>query len=164
MASGWDSAKQKINSIGESISNAGNTVTAFGNRISGVGSSISKVTVALTGVLAASFTKAKSFIGTYESAMTVFNKKLGGGTEAANKLYESLVKVAKGSAYAQEDLISAGQTLVAMGNDANTTTSYVQAATDAIAAMGGSGKEVEELSILFGKAAQQTTTQTRRSS
>ena len=134
----------------------GGTISSFGDNVTKAGVAASAVTASVGTVLGATFNKAQSFIGTYESAMTVFTRKLNGGQEAAGRLYDGLVKIAKGSSFAQEHMVSAGQTLVAMGLDADTTQKYVQAATDAIAGMGGSGEEVEEMATLFAKISQQT--------
>ena len=141
---------------GESITNFGEGLKKAGSSVESVGKKLSVVTAAVGTVLGVAFNKAKSFIGTYESAMTVFERKLEGGKEAAEDLYQSLLTVAKGSSFAQEYLVSAGQTLVAMGVDAKKTTKYVQTATNAIAGMGGSGTEIQEMSELFGKISQQT--------
>lgn len=141
---------------GEAITNFGNGLTKAGKNVESLGKKLSVVTAAVGTVLGVAFNKAKSFIGTYESAMTVFERKLEGGKEAAEDLYQSLLTVAKGSSFAQEYLVSAGQTLVAMGVDAKKTTKYVQTATNAIAGMGGSGTEIQEMSELFGKISQQT--------
>lgn len=141
---------------GEAITNFGNGLTKAGSSVENLGKKLSVVTAAVGTVLGLAFNKAKSFIGTYESAMTVFERKLEGGKEAAEDLYQSLLTVAKGSSFAQEYLVSAGQTLVAMGVDAKKTTKYVQTATNAIAGMGGSGTEIQEMSELFGKISQQT--------
>ena len=141
---------------GESIANFGEGLKKAGSIVENLGKKLSVVTAAVGTVLGVAFNKAKSFIGTYESAMTVFERKLEGGKEAAEDLYQSLLTVAKGSSFAQEYLVSAGQTLVAMGVDAKKTTKYVQTATNAIAGMGGSGTEIQEMSELFGKISQQT--------
>ena len=145
-----------LGKIGTGLNSAGKSISSFGNSISSIGAKASAVTAGLTTVLAASFTKAKSFIGTYESAMTVFTRKLEGGEDASKKLYNALVDVAKGSSFAQEHIVSAGQKLVAMGVDADRTTKYVQTVTNAIAGMGGSGTEIEEMAELFGKLSMQT--------
>lgn len=156
MTKGQINVGKSLTNIGQGMQSVGQKISKFGQGVTKVGKAASVVTAGLGVVLGAAFNKAKSFIGTYESAMTVFTRKLGGGKEAASKLYDSLVKVAKGSSFAQEHMISAGQTLVAMGLDADKTTKYVQAATDAIAGMGGSGAEVEEMATLFAKISQQT--------
>jgi len=145
-----------FNSIGDKLKSIGGAMQSFGNEISGVGAKMSVVTAGVVAVLGASFAKAKQFIGTYESAMVVFTRKLQGGEQAAIDMYNSLVKIAKGSAYAQEHMVSAGQTLVAMGVNADKTKLYVQAATNAIAAFGGSGQDVEEMANLFGMISQKT--------
>lgn len=157
------SAKKSMSGIADGMSNFGQGMTNVGKSISGIGQGLinfgktaSAVTAGAVAVVGAAFNKSKSFIGTYESAMTVFSRKLDGGQEAAARLYDGLVNIAKGSSFAQEHMISAGQTLVAMGLDADTTQRYVQAATDAIAGMGGSGEEVEEMATLFAKVSQQT--------
>lgn len=149
-------AQKTAEIMGKGFNKIGDTFNNIGESLSKIGRTASVVTGAIVGVMAASFTKAKAFIGTYESAMTVFTRKLEGGEVAAGKMYDSLVKIAKGSAFSQEYLVSAGQTLVAMGLDADKTSKYVQAATDAISGMGGSGAQVQEMATLFAKVSQQT--------
>lgn len=156
MTKGQVNVGKSLANIGQGMQNVGQKISKFGQGVVKVGKAASVVTAGVGLVLGATFSKAKQFIGTYESAMTVFTRKLAGGKEAAGELYDSLVKVAKGSSFAQEHMVSAGQTLVAMGLDADKTTKYVQAATDAIAGMGGSGAEVEEMATLFAKVSQQT--------
>ena len=156
MTKGQVDLAKGFTNIGKGMQNVGKNISQFGQGVVKVGKAASVVTAGVGTVLGAAFSKAKSFIGTYESAMTVFTRKLAGGKEAAGKLYDGLVKIAKGSAFAQEHMVSAGQTLVAMGLNADKTTKYVQAATDAIAGMGGSGAEVEEMATLFAKVSQQT--------
>lgn len=140
---------RRLESIGEGFTSVGRNVTKAGKVCS-------TVTVGVTSIITASALKAKSFIGVYESAMSVFTRKLEGGEEAAKNLYNSLLTIAKNSSFAQEYLVSAGQTLVAMGIDAKTTTRYVQIATNAIAGMGGTGEDIEALSEVFGNISMQT--------
>ena len=156
MTKGQVNVGKSLANIGQGMQSVGQKISKFGQGVVKVGKAASVVTAGVGLVLGAAFNKAKTFIGTYESAMTVFTRKLAGGKEAAGELYDGLVKIAKGSAFAQEHMISAGQTLVAMGLDADKTKLYVQAATDAIAGMGGSGEEVEEMATLFAKISQQT--------
>lgn len=145
--------QKKVTSFSEKASKGLNET---GSNFISIGKKLSVVSAGVGTVLGLSFKKASSFIGTYESAMTVFERKLKGGKEAAEDLYDSLLTVAKGSSFAQENIVSAGQTLVAMGVDAKKTTKYVQIATNAIAGMGGSGAEIEQMAQLFGKMSQQT--------
>ena len=142
--------------LGNKLQQVGSNLQKVGATMSSLGATASVVTAGVTAVLGASFNKAKSFIQTYESAMTVFTRKLEGGKEAGIEMYNSLVQIAKGSAYAQEHMIEAGKVLVAMGVSADDTKKYVQAATDAISGFGGSGKDVEEMSQMFAKISQQT--------
>lgn len=142
--------------LGNKLQQVGSNLQKVGTTMSSLGATASVVTAGVTAVLGASFNKAKSFIGTYESAMTVFTRKLEGGKEAGIEMYNSLVQIAKGSAYAQEHMVEAGKVLVAMGVSADDTKKYVQAATDAISGFGGSGKDVEEMSQMFAKISQQT--------
>ena len=132
LKSDLNNLEKPASSISQKIANGFATA---GQVATSLGKTCSVVTTAVTGVFTAAAVKAKSFIGTYESAMAVFEKKLTGGRVAAQELYNSLLTIAKGSSFAQEYLVSAGQTLVAMGIDANKTTKYVQIATNAIAGM-----------------------------
>lgn len=150
------SVSSGISNFGKGMTGIGKNISSFGQGMVKVGKAASVVTAGAVTVLGLAFNKAKQFIGTYESAMTVFSRKLAGGKEAAGQLYDGLVKIAKGSSFAQEHMVSAGQTLVAMGLDADKTQKYIQATTDAIAGMGGTGEEVEEMATLFGKLSQQT--------
>ena len=144
----------------KALSGLANGFESVGSFATSAGKICSTVTASITGIFTAAAAKAKSFIGTYESAMAVFEKKLGGGKEAASQLYNSLLTIAKGSSFAQEEMVSAGQTLVAMGLDADKTSKYVQIATNAIAGMGGSGNEIGALTEVFGKMSMQTSVYT----
>jgi tape measure domain-containing protein len=143
-------------STGNALTNIGKGISGIGDGITAAGQKASVVTAGLGSLLVSTFNKAKSFIATYESSMVVFRQKLQGGEEAAKDMYNALVGIAKGSAYAQEHMVEAGKVLVAMGNDANKTKKYVQAATDAVAAFGGTGQDVEELAHRFARMSQQT--------
>lgn len=121
MTKGQVDLAKGFTNVGRGMQNVGQAISKFGQGVTKVGKAASVVTAGIGVVLGAAFNKAKSFIGTYESAMTVFTRKLSGGKEAAGELYDGLVKIAKGSAFAQEHMVSAGQTLVAMGLDANKT-------------------------------------------
>lgn len=145
-----------IGGIGASLKAVGQNLTSFGNKVTSIGRTASVVTAGVGAVLAGAFVKAKDYIGTYESAMATFRHSAQIGEEGAQALYDSLLKVAKNSAYAQEHFLSAGQSLVAMGLSASDTTKYIQAITDVTAKMGGSGQQIEEMADLFGKLSLQT--------
>lgn len=132
-----------------------NGFKSIGNLATSAGKICSTVTASVTGVFTAAAAKAKSFIEVYESAISVFERKLG--KTGASQMYNSLLDIAKGSKYAQEYIVSAGQTLVAMGVEASDTAKYVQIATDAMSGMGKSGTEVQAMAEMFGKMAMQTT-------
>ncbi len=127
----------------------------LGNLATSAGKACSVVTGVVSGIFTAAAAKAKSFIEVYESAISVFERKLG--KTGASQMYNSLLDIAKGSKYAQEYIVSAGQTLVAMGVEASDTAKYVQIATDAMSGMGKSGAEVQAMAEMFGKMAMQTT-------
>ena len=143
-------------SLGASLKNVGRAISNFGNKVTSVGQAASVVTAGVGAVLGGAFAKAKGYIATYESAMTTFRHSAQIGQEGAQKLYDSLLDVAQHSAYAQEHFLSAGQSLVAMGLSASDTTKYIQAITDTVAKMGGSGTQIEEMADLFGKLSLQT--------
>ena len=160
---GIQSAKEKMKSISEGISKTGKNANSLGkslvsagNKITSIGKTLSIVTVAAGGVLGTAFAKAKSYIGTYESSMATFKHSAQIGEQGAQTLYNSLLAVAKNSAYAREHFMSAGQSLVAMGLNANDTTKYIQVITNTVAKMGGSGANIEQMADLFGKLSMQT--------
>ena len=105
-------AKKMATSMSKAFESAGKVVTSAGKTITKVGQTCSVVTASVTGVFTAAAVKAKDFIGIYESARAIFERKLG--TAGADAMYESLLNIAKGSRYAQEYIVSAGQTLVSM--------------------------------------------------
>lgn len=154
-----DETTQKGKSTAQSLANGfesiGNVFSKVGEAITSAGKACSVVTAGVTGVITASALKAKDFIGVFESARAIFERKLG--TTGADEMYNSLLNIAKGSRYAQEYIVSAGQTLIAMGVDANDTAQYVQVATDAMSGMGKSGAELQEMAEMFGKMSIQTT-------
>ena len=143
-------------SLGASLKNVGRAISNFGNKVSSVGRATSVVTAGVGALLGSAFSKAKSYIGTYESAMATFRHSAQIGQQGAQALYDSLLGVAKNSAYAREHFLSAGQSLVAMGLSADDTTKYIQAITDVTAKMGGTGQNIEEMADLFGKLSMQT--------
>ena len=159
LESGLKSLKSSINnaipSATSSLSTLSSAFTKLGNLATSAGKVCSTVTTAIAGVFTAAASKATDFIETYESAMVVFEKKLG--ETGADEMYETLLNIAKASTYAQEYLVSAGQTLVAMGLDANQTAQYLQIATDACAGMGKSGEDLESLAETLGLMSMQTT-------
>lgn len=146
----------KLSAVGKTLQRVGSGITQFGNKVTSVGRAASVVTAGVGAVLGGAFVKAKDYIGTYESAMATFRHSAQIGEEGAQALYDSLLKVAKNSAYAREHFLSAGQSLVAMGLSADDTTKYIQAITDTVAKMGGSGQDIEEMADLFGKLSLQT--------
>lgn len=148
--------EEKLSRFGESCKAVGQKITSFGNKITSIGHTASIVTAGVGVVLGSAFAKAKDYIGGYESAMTTFRHSAQIGEQGAQALYDALLNVAQHSAYARDHFFKAGQALVAMGLDANTTTKYVQAITDTVAKMGGSGTQIEEMADLFGKLSLQT--------
>lgn len=142
--------------LGGALKNVGRSLSNFGNKISSIGRATSVVTAGVGAVLGSAFAKAKDYIGGYESAMATFRHSAQIGEQGAQALYDALLNVARHSAYARDHFFKAGQALVAMGLDANKTTKYVQAITDTVAKMGGSGTQIEEMADLFGKLSLQT--------
>lgn len=138
-------------SVSGSLKQAGTTIAQFGTNITNIGKTLSVVTVGVGALLGSAFSKAKDYIGTYESAMVTFSHSAQVGKQGAQALYDSLLDVAQHSAYAREHFFSAGQSLVAMGISADKTTKYVQAITDSVSKMGKSGTNIEDMAELFGK-------------
>lgn len=136
--------EKKFESIGKGFSKAGETMSKIGSKIT------KTVTVPLMGISVAAGKTAIDFVKLKESSMGVFEKMLG-GSEAAEEMYQSLLKVAKASTYSQEAFLTAGKTLVGMGTSAEDTTKYLQAITDAVAGFGGSSADIESLASVFGK-------------
>lgn len=159
---GLKSLKSTINNA---LPSASKTLSSFANGFSKIGSlatsagkTCSTVTASVTGVFTAATLKAKNFITTYEGAINLFKKKLG--ETGANEMYDSLLKIAKASTFAQESIVSAGQTMIAMGIDGKKTAKYMQLVTDAVAGMGGSGSDIESLAQAIGKMSNQVTLHT----
>lgn len=135
---------KKFETIGKGFSKAGETMTKIGSKIT------KTVTIPLLGISTVAGKTAIDFVKLKESSMGVFEKMLG-GSEAAEEMYQSLLKVAKASTYSQEAFLTAGKTLVGMGTSAQDTTKYLQAITDAVAGFGGSSADIESLASVFGK-------------
>ena len=150
-----DKGKKTAQALAQGFESIGKVFSGVGQAITNTGKACSVVTATVTGIITASTLKAKDFIGVYESARAIFERKLG--TTGADEMYNKLLNIAKGSRYAQEYIVSAGQTLIAMGVDANDTAQYVQVATDAMSGMGKSGAELQEMAEMFGKMSIQTT-------
>ena len=159
---GLKSLKSTINNV---LPNASSTLSSFangfsklGNVATSVGKSFSSLTTTATEVFTIATIKAKNFITTYEGAINLFKKKLG--DTGAKEMYDSLLSIAKASTFAQESIISAGQTMVAMGVDGKKTAKYMQLVTDAVSGMGGSGADIENLAEAIGKMSNQVTLHT----
>ena len=159
---GLKSLKSTINNAlpgaSKTLSNFANGFSKIGGLATSAGKACSTVTASVTGVFTAATLKAKNFITTYEGAINLFKKKLG--ETGANEMYDSLLKIAKASTFAQESIVSAGQTMIAMGIDGKKTAKYMQLVTDAVAGMGGSGSDIESLAQAIGKMSNQVTLHT----
>lgn len=159
---GLKSLKSTINNAlpgaSKTLSNFANGFSKIGGLATSAGKACSTVTASVTGVFTAATLKAKNFITTYEGAINLFKKKLG--ETGANEMYDSLLKIAKASTFAQESIVSAGQTMIAMGIDGKKTAKYMQLVTDAVAGMGGSGTDIESLAQAIGKMSNQVTLHT----
>lgn len=159
---GLKSLKSTINnalpSASKTLSNFANGFSKIGSLAISAGKTCSVVTAGVTGVFTAAAAKAKNFITVYEGAINLFKKKLG--ENGANEMYDALLKIAKASTFAQESIVSAGQTMVAMGIDGKKTAKYMQLVTDAVAGMGGSGADIESLAQAIGKMSNQVTLHT----
>ena len=141
---------------GESIANFGEGLKKAGSNVESIGKKLSIVTTAVGTVLGVAFKKSTDYIKTYESVMSTFKNSAQIGEQGAKDLYNSILTVAKNSSFAREHIMNASQSLVAMGTDAKKTTKYVQSITNAIAKMGKSGTEIEEMAEMFGTISLQT--------
>lgn len=152
MADGYLNFDTKINTAGfnKGISQIGNMIKGAGSAVSALGAAFSPVTAAVVGVGAAAVKTTIDFTKLYESTMVVFEKMLG-GKEAANDLYSSLLNIAKASTFSQEAFLTAGKKLVGMGVDAQSTTKYMQAITDAVAGFGGTSENLTNVAENFAK-------------
>ena len=143
-----DNVNKKTSSVSQDVSKL---FTGVGGTFTKAGSSISKfVTAPVTALGVATAKTAIDFVKLKESSMGVFKQMLG-GSDAAEDMYQSLLNVAKASTYSQEAFLTAGKTLVGMGTNAQDTTRYLQAITNAVAGFGGSSNDIEELASVFGK-------------
>lgn len=152
MADGYLNFDTKINTDGfnKGLSAIGRLVKGAGSQVSALGKSFLPVTAAVTGVGVAAAKTTIDFTKLYESTMVVFEKMLG-GKNAANELYDSLLSIAKASTFSQEAFLTAGKKLVGMGVDAQDTTKYMQAITDAVAGFGGTSENLTNVAENFAK-------------
>ncbi len=152
MADGHLNFDTKINTDGfnKGLSAIGRLVKGAGSQVSALGKSFLPVTAAVTGVGAAAAKTTIDFTKLYESTMVVFEKMLG-GKNAANELYDSLLSIAKASTFSQEAFLTAGKKLVGMGVNAQDTTKYMQAITDAVAGFGGTSENLTNVAENFAK-------------
>ena len=135
-----------------SLSNFSASLKSFGKGMTSIGKSLQPVTLALTGLTGGAAVTSVNFIKLYESSMVVFEKMLG-GSKAAQGLYSDLLGVAKASTFSQETFLQAGKSLVGVGVSADSTKKYLQAASDAVTAFGGTSQDVTQLSEAFKKTA-----------
>jgi len=156
MTKGQVNLAKGFTNIGKGMQNVGQTISKFGQGVVKVGKAASVVTAGVGVVLGTAFNKAKDYIKTYESVMATFKHSAQVGEQGAKSLYNSILTIAKNSAFAREHIMNASQSLVAMGLDADKTTKYIQAITDVTAKMGASGTQIEELADMFGKMSLQT--------
>lgn len=142
----------KINTDGfnKGVASIGKMVSGVGSRVAGLGKAFTPVTAAVVGVGATAGKTAIDFTKLYESTMVVFEKMLG-GKQAADELYSSLLSIAKASTFSQEAFLTAGKKLVGMGIDAQSTTKYMQAITDAVAGFGGTSENLTNVAENFAK-------------
>ena len=140
--------ENKAKSVSSKVSS---TLGTIGDGFSKLGGNLTKfVTVPVTGLGVATLKTAVDFVKLKESSMGVFKQMLG-GVDAADKMYESLLSIAKASTYSQEAFLIAGKTLVGMGTSADKTAKYLQAITNAVAGFGGTSADIESLATVFGK-------------
>lgn len=138
------SAESKLKSFADKID-------SIGGGLKSIGKTLAPVTAAVTGVGTVAVKTAIDFTKLYESTMVVFEGMLG-SKDAANKLYGSLLDTAKASTFSQETFLSCGKKLIGMGVSADNTKKYLQAATNAVSAFGGSAENIEGLTNAFAKA------------
>lgn len=152
MADGYLNFDTKINTDGfnKGIAAIGKMVKGTGSAVSGLGKAFLPVTAAVSGVGAAAVKTTIDFTKLYESTMVVFEKMLG-GKQAADELYSSLLSIAKASTFSQEAFLTAGKKLVGMGINAQDTTKYMQAITDAVAGFGGTSENLTNVAENFAK-------------
>lgn len=152
MADGYLNFDTKINTDGfnKGIAAIGKMVKGAGNAVSGLGKAFLPVTAAVSGVGVAAAKTTIDFTKLYESTMVVFEKMLG-GKQAADELYGSLLSIAKASTFSQEAFLTAGKKLVGMGINAQDTTKYMQAITDAVAGFGGTSENLTNVAENFAK-------------
>lgn len=136
-------AQASLQAMSSKMSSLGSTVTSLGK-------TLMPATVAVSGIGVASAKTSIDFIKLYESTIIVFEKMLG-GKDAANALYDSLLKTAKASTFSQETFLTCGKQLVGMGLSAQDTSKYMQAISDAVSAFGGTSTNIEQVAEAFSK-------------
>lgn len=125
-------------------------MSSLGSAVTSLGKTLMPATVAVSGIGVASAKTSVDFIKLYESTIIVFEKMLG-GKDAADALYDSLLKTAKASTFSQETFLTCGKQLVGMGLSAQDTTKYMQAISDAVSAFGGTSTNIQQVAEAFSK-------------
>mgnify|MGYP002508658717 CR=1 FL=1 len=152
MADGSLNFDTRINTDGfnKALSAIERLVKGTGGKVSDFGKAFIPVMDAVTKVGSAAARTTIDLTKLYESTMVVFEKMLG-GKDAANELCSSLLSIAKASAFSQEAILTAGKKQVGMGVNAQDTSKYIQAITDAIAGFGGTSDNLTNVAEIFAK-------------
>lgn len=127
--------QSQLQSAGKSMQSLGTTISKY----------VTAPMIALGGIAAK---RSIDFIKLYESAETVFASMMG-GVGPAKELYRGLLEVAQASTFSQESFLEGGRAIVAAGANAEQTTRYMQALTNANALYGGSNQDLIDKSQAF---------------
>jgi tape measure domain-containing protein len=142
-----------------SLENAGKKSEALAGVLGMLGGAVTKagtlITASVTAPLAGLITGAAHATVNWIKLVEGFNltaEAMLGSKEAANDLYQNIYSIGKASIYSREALLPAAKQLVGLGVSAGETTSWIQAATDAVSAYGGSGEDIQQITNAFATA------------
>jgi tape measure domain-containing protein len=144
---------------GQSLESAGKKSEALAGVLDMLGGAVVKVgtfiTASVTAPLAGLITGAAHATVNWIKLVEGFNvtaEAMLGSKEAANDLYQDIYSIGKASIYSREALLPAAKQLVGLGVSADETTRWIQAATDAVSAFGGSGEDIQQITNAFATA------------
>lgn len=137
--------------FGQTLEKTGSKLTGIGNGIKSAGKSMSLyITAPIAGLAGALVKTGVGYKAFKQESQKAFSVLLG-SSEAAEKHMEKIMDFAKTTPFAFPDLVSANRKLVSFGMKAEATGPVMEAIANSVAAMGGSGQDIEDMADIFAK-------------